>query len=512
MPTQQPQPTSLVVSVGVQCHVGKERSENQDRVTRAATPFGDLFVVADGVGGYQGGSEAAQATVDGFVRYLQAHGDLSLSDALQQAVRSISADLRQRSAANQPMHGMGSTVVLCVFHGDRITYAHAGDSRLYLLRDHKLTQITRDHSVMERLVSQGVLTPDQAREHPDASVLTRAIGQVDISLDIGELALQPNDGLLLCSDGLWAYARHEEMEAVAASDTLSVSGIATALLNLALEGGGGDNISVQFLRFTTLEWPKKSRSVLGWEHKKAIPVIALASIIAAGGAGMFVSNYRHPIANPNPAATGEASTPPATVQPPPPAPNSATAPEHKPVVPESRPKEKSPAKSSAPEAGHASEHRFDAHRQVDVVIITSGRPVAEWFGRLDDLEYVNTIPQTGSSDCLDLANPAATLFHSAHMAEAARRIAKDLGISASEIKEESAEDLKACGAEIVAMPGQRTLGDRLNDRVQNGVGRAKDSAGAVKSDIDALKKKAQEKLGKPDAPPQTDQPPKSNPQ
>ena len=76
MPTLRSHSPSVVVSVGVQCHVGRERTENQDRVTRSATPFGDLFVVADGVGGYQGGSEAAQATVDGFVSFLKAHGSL----------------------------------------------------------------------------------------------------------------------------------------------------------------------------------------------------------------------------------------------------------------------------------------------------------------------------------------------------------------------------------------------------------------------------------------------------
>src|ERR1043165_2202084 len=101
MPTPQSQPNSLVVSVGVECNVGRERTENQDRVTRAATPFGDLFVVADGVGGYQGGSEAAQATVDGFANYLKSHGNLPLPEALQRAVRHISAELQRRSAGNQ---------------------------------------------------------------------------------------------------------------------------------------------------------------------------------------------------------------------------------------------------------------------------------------------------------------------------------------------------------------------------------------------------------------------------
>src|SRR5215475_4297457 len=114
MPSPQSQLNSLAVSVGVQCNVGKERTENQDRVTRAATPYGDLFVVADGVGGQQGGSQAAQTVIDGFAKYLKAPSKLSLPEALQQAVRAISADLLQRSTTNPTLRGMGSTVVLCV--------------------------------------------------------------------------------------------------------------------------------------------------------------------------------------------------------------------------------------------------------------------------------------------------------------------------------------------------------------------------------------------------------------
>ena len=285
---------SLVVTVGVQCHTGKQRAENQDRVTRAATPFGELFLVADGMGGYQGGGEAAEATVDGFVNYLGQHGSMSLPEALQQAAHNVSAGLLQRGATDPALQGMGSTVVLCVVNGPQVTYAHLGDSRAYLLRDGKLQQLTRDHSVMERLITQGLLTPEQAREHPDASILTRAIGQdPDLSLDIAEITVQPNDALLLCSDGLWGYAQAPEMEAVAKSRNLSASAVAEALLNLALDGGGGDNISIQFLRFAPAAAQTSARSLLGTRRKATTAVFALAAVLAIATIGGALWIYYH---------------------------------------------------------------------------------------------------------------------------------------------------------------------------------------------------------------------------
>ena len=135
---------------------------------------------------------------------------------------------------NPALKGMGSTVVLCIVRGAQATYAHVGDSRAYLVRNGKLNQLTRDHSVMERMVSQGILTPAQAKEHRTPSVLTRAIGQsADVSMDIADIALQPSDAMLLCSDGLWGYAKHEEMEAIATSASLSATAVADALLKLA---------------------------------------------------------------------------------------------------------------------------------------------------------------------------------------------------------------------------------------------------------------------------------------
>lgn len=484
MPTPQSQSNSLVVSVGVQTNVGKERSENQDRVTRAATPFGDLFVVADGVGGHQGGSEAAQMVVDGFARFLNSHGSQILADALQAAVRTVSADLQQRSAADPALRGMGSTVVLCVVKGDHATYAHAGDSRVYLMRDHKLTQLTRDHSVMERMISQGILTPAQAREHPDASVLTRAIGQSsEVSLDIAEIVLQPKDALLLCSDGLWGYSKHEEMEAVAASESLSASAVASALLNLALEGGGGDNISIQFLRFQAVKSAEGARYLLGMPQRKALPMVALAAIMAAGAVRLYISN--HNLAKPNADSSGEVAPPVDTV------------PAGKGTKPTEQ-KDKAPSAPAPRNAKPSAEKGAETKAKIEVVVLEGAdQSVAEWAGTLAVVEGVTTSRRPGTKPCLDLELDSAILFHSAKAAADAARIGSKIGVSSDEIKLLPSADLQKCGGgEILAMPAKPSLTERIESKLPT-PGTAIDAGKKEAEKIGVKVEKMKDKLPKP---------------
>jgi len=465
----------------VQTNVGKERTENQDRVTRAATPFGDLFVVADGVGGHQGGSDAAQMVVDGFAKFLKANGNLPLPEALQQAVRAITSALQQRSAVHPELRGMGSTVVLCVVNGNHATYAHAGDSRVYLVRDHKVSQLTRDHSVMERMVSQGILTPAQAREHPDSSVLTRAIGQSsETSLDIAEITLQPNDALLLCSDGLWGYAKHEEMEAIATSESLSPSAVASALLSLALEGGGGDNVSIQFLRFQAVKSAKSSRSLLGMPMGKTISLAAIGTIMAAATVGMYISN--HNLAKPNVDLSSETAPAQGAV----PRDQSAKPAEHKDKVPTApAPQNTKPAA----EKGGATKTKIEV-----IVIEGPDRYPVEWAGSLNQIDGVTTSRRTGEKLCLDLGLDSAILFHSGKAAGDAARIGGKVGISSDEIKPLSPDDLKKCGGgEILAMPAKPSLRERIENRLPN-PGTAID---AGKKEAEKIGDKIKEKLPKP---------------
>ncbi len=302
-PAQNPPPNRLIASVGVQCHPGSVRTENQDRISRASTSFGDLYVVADGVGGYQCGAEAAQATVDGFAQGMHANATLSRNDALTVTAQNINHELEARGQSQDPPVKMSSTVVVALIHGSTATVAHVGDSRAYLVRNRQLQQITRDHSVVQRLIDQGMVTPAQAVEHPSAGVLTQALGQsADIHLEISDVNLRPGDALLLCSDGLWGYANEAEIETVVTSENLSPSACAEALLNLALQGGGGDNISIQFLRFSAPATVIAPRRILGMAPRVAVLAGAFAVLTAAG-----VELYLH---TPHPHA--ESVTAPAT--------------------------------------------------------------------------------------------------------------------------------------------------------------------------------------------------------
>jgi PPM family protein phosphatase len=443
MSTPLSEPTSVVVSVGVQCDVGRQRTENQDRVTRSATPFGDLFVVADGVGGYQGGGEAAQAVVDGFAKYLVEYANLSLVDALQLSVSRISGELEQRAATNPDLQGMGSTVVLCIVNGSRVTYAHAGDSRLYLLRDGKLQALTRDHSVMERMVSAGVLTPEQARDHPDASVLTRALGQGSaVSLDVAEILIQPEDALLLCSDGLWGYARHEEMEAIANSPGLSPSAVAKALLSLALDGGGGDNISIQFLRFNAQKSIVKPAGMRGLPRTSVIAIAGLAAALSVAVGGLFLWNHNHAptTADRNAALGGVRSSPPL------PAPKPSTA------------------------SGPAEEQT-----KTKVVVIDPDGTRSGWFKALNKVTTLVVSMSGGSPECRALGQATDSILYSSGKDEVAIQVRKTLPIKASTpmpTLAERADALAKCGAgtEIVVLPRKAQRKNSLPETVDTPFG------------------------------------------
>jgi serine/threonine protein phosphatase PrpC len=444
MSTPLSEPISVVVSVGVQCDVGRQRTENQDRVTRSATPFGDLFVVADGVGGYQGGGEAAQAVVDGFAKYLVEYANSSLVDALQLSVSRISGELEQRAAKNQDLQGMGSTVVLCIVNGNRATYAHVGDSRLYLLRDRKLQALTRDHSVMERMVSAGILTPEQARDHPDASVLTRALGQGSaVSLDVAEIFVQSEDALLLCSDGLWGYARHEEMEAIANSPGLSPSAVAKALLNLALDGGGGDNISIQFLRFNAQKSIVKPAGMRGLPRTSVIGIAGLAAALSVAVGGLFVWNHNHAptTADRNAALGGVRLSPPI-----PAAKTTSTAPG--PPAPQTKTK---------------------------VVVIDPDGTRSRWFDALNKVATLVVSMNGGSAECRALGQATDSILYSSGKDEVAIQVRKTLpikGATPMPTLAERADALAKCGAgtEIVVLPRRAQRKNTLPETVHTPLG------------------------------------------
>lgn len=241
--------------LGARSETGYVRSANEDRMGFTRTPFGNVYVVSDGMGGYRGGALAAELTVNTLQQRLGALSPepASYPDRVREAFAAANQAVFDRRHAGDPeTRNMGATGVVLVTAGARALVGHVGDSRAYLMqhRGRRLQQLTRDHTRVQKLVDAGMLTLAQAADHPEASVLDRAIGhQPTVEVDVsGWIDLKPRDMILLCSDGLSGYVEDAQIEQVLRSRG-SPQELADKLVDLALRKGGEDNVTVQLVCF-----------------------------------------------------------------------------------------------------------------------------------------------------------------------------------------------------------------------------------------------------------------------
>jgi len=218
---------------------------------------GRLAVVADGMGGYEGGQEASRLAVE---TLMSAYRDFAGDDpqqALVDALQSAHEQIRQYSFAHPALRGMGTTctaaaIVRTTLGGaeyEALYFVHVGDTRLYLIRDGQITRVTRDHSYVGRLVESGMISAEEAETHPQRNILTAALGtNPDLVMDSPghPEPLRPEDVLLICSDGLWGQVRDPEI--LDAVEGKSAEQAGRELIELARERGGPDNITVEILR------------------------------------------------------------------------------------------------------------------------------------------------------------------------------------------------------------------------------------------------------------------------
>ena len=226
--------------------VGKKRSMNQDFVYASKDPVGNLpnlFLVADGMGGHRAGDFASRYTVNFVVENIRENDETNPVKLLRGAIEKANAGILEKAAERPEYEGMGTTLVAAtIIHG--YTYiANVGDSRLYVVNDREIRQVTRDHSLVEEMVRMGEIKREEARFHPDKNIITRAIGGgYDLKIDFFGHKLRYNDKLLLCSDGLSNMLQDEEiMEIVNREDEPARK--AGELINRANTYGGRDNIS-----------------------------------------------------------------------------------------------------------------------------------------------------------------------------------------------------------------------------------------------------------------------------
>jgi PPM family protein phosphatase len=224
--------------VGAATDVGKVRTRNEDSYL-VDEP---LFVVADGMGGHRGGDVASRLTVN-TLQEAQPQRDPS-GAALLDAVRSANRVVNERSAADRDLRGMGTTVTALQASGESGRIAHVGDSRAYLLREDVLQQLTQDHTLVQQMVDEGNLDADEAERHPARHIMTRALGvEEQVAVDQLTLDLHPGDRILLCSDGLSGMLSAEDIRDVLQRES-ETQGAADALVQLAVERGGEDNVTV----------------------------------------------------------------------------------------------------------------------------------------------------------------------------------------------------------------------------------------------------------------------------
>jgi protein phosphatase len=223
---------------------GRQRRSNED----AAYARAPLFAVADGMGGAQAGEVASGIAVETLGGGLPDHAPAASEARLADVVRAANERIHALSRSDEARAGMGTTMTVVLVGEDDVTVAHVGDSRAYRLRDGALERLTDDHSLVEEYVRQGRLTPEEAREHPQRSIITRALGpEADVEVDTHTWPARGGDVLLICSDGLTTMVG-EDAIAAELRTARSLEDAGHALVDAANAAGGRDNITVVLVR------------------------------------------------------------------------------------------------------------------------------------------------------------------------------------------------------------------------------------------------------------------------
>lgn len=223
------------------CDVGTQRENNEDYyyVPKEGKPD-NLFMVADGMGGYNAGEVASQAVVKYVIDELCSKDNINI-DAIRLAMKGANRKIVKMAAQESEYEGMGTTLTVALVEDGAAYIAHVGDSRAYLIHGERIIQVTKDHSFVQKLLDEGVINKEQSENHPYKNVITRAIGVNNVlRIDSFETPFDKGDIILLCSDGLYKHIEDDEMRIVLQA------GIETGvekLVELANERGGTDNIT-----------------------------------------------------------------------------------------------------------------------------------------------------------------------------------------------------------------------------------------------------------------------------
>lgn len=236
-------------------HTGLRRKINEDFSGQMHADKGSVYVVCDGMGGHAKGDIASQKACETFLNTYTKFLFSSINEALAKSIENANSKVYELSLQDEGSKGMGTTLVAAVIFENKLFYSHVGDSRLFLIRDGRLKQLTEDHSFVAELVNAKIITEQEAKIHPRKNEISRAIGikpTVDPSNDNEPITLQKGDFILLCTDGLTNMVHEDSIRDIIASNE-AVADKAQKLIDEANGAGGHDNITVTLIEVKTLE-------------------------------------------------------------------------------------------------------------------------------------------------------------------------------------------------------------------------------------------------------------------
>ena len=233
----------------VKTDIGKRVHNEDSYLLTENAEFPMLFAVADGMGGHAAGAVASKLLVEQlamFDRMVEPERELEL---LRHAIENANLGIYRAAEKDRALSGMGTTLVAALILGREYIAANVGDSRMYQYHNKTLDAVTTDHSLVEQLVLAGAITKEEARVHPQRNIITRAMGvSPRVDVDLFERVWTPGDILVICSDGLHGSLEEEDMVSVLSSGR-SLESMCDVLIQLALDNGGTDNITVILVRF-----------------------------------------------------------------------------------------------------------------------------------------------------------------------------------------------------------------------------------------------------------------------
>ncbi|HXG69839.1 MAG TPA: Stp1/IreP family PP2C-type Ser/Thr phosphatase [Gemmatimonadaceae bacterium] len=252
------------LAVAARTDVGRIRKGNEDTLHASANSYRGLFIVADGMGGHAAGEVASEMSVEVVSRGLAELNSLDGGDAQSRvgdALRDANRAVYERTRSERDKLGMGSTVSALLLSDTRFIVGHVGDSRIYLVREGRMEQLTRDHSLVQEQVDAGLITAEQARRHPQSNVITRCIGMAnEIEPDVFDGEARVGDSFLLASDGLTGMVDDRRIEQLLMSRATPAR-IVDALIAEANNNGGNDNITAVVVRVLATESTGTDREV-----------------------------------------------------------------------------------------------------------------------------------------------------------------------------------------------------------------------------------------------------------